>query len=102
MIHQADVVGAIIAALERGQPGRIYNAVDDEPVRQLDFFKWLAATLGRDLPPAASADESVQRKRLATNKRISNRRLREELGYRCHYPTFREGLAAEIQSTLHG
>ena len=29
MIHRDDVAGIIIAALERGQPGEIYNAVDD-------------------------------------------------------------------------
>src|SRR5262245_17570283 len=34
MVHRDDVVGAIIAALEKGRPGEIYNVVDDEPVIQ--------------------------------------------------------------------
>ena len=45
MIHRDDVAGAIITALERGRPGEIYNAVDNEPVSQAEFFGWLAAEL---------------------------------------------------------
>jgi nucleoside-diphosphate-sugar epimerase len=95
MIHRDDVVGAIITALERGQPSEIYNAVDDEPVTQVKFFEWLARKLGRDLPPRVA--ENAQRKRGATNKRVSNRRLKTELGYEFRYPTFREGCAHEFQ-----
>ncbi len=96
MIHRDDVIGCIIAALERGKPGEIYNAVDDEPVSQLDFFSWLAATLGKPMP--GSAPENTEaRKRGVTNKRVSNRKLKSELGYRFKYPTFREGYAAEMK-----
>ena len=38
MIHRDDLIGCIIAALEHGRPGEIYNAVDNEPVRQLKFL----------------------------------------------------------------
>src|SRR5882724_1463153 len=51
MIHRDDVVGAIIAALNKAGTGRVYNAVDDEPVTQHDFFQWLATSLGKPLPP---------------------------------------------------
>jgi hypothetical protein len=34
----------------------------------------------------------------AENRRVSNRRLSEQLGYRLAYPTFREGLAACLQA----
>ncbi|MEN9574545.1 MAG: hypothetical protein RL514_2400 [Verrucomicrobiota bacterium] len=97
MIHRADVVGAVIAALERGEPGRIYNVADDEPVSQLAFFEWLAKRLGKSLPPVASVEEGAPRKRGVTNKRVSNRRLREELGYELNFPSFREGYAAELR-----
>ena len=30
----------------------------------------------------------------AENKRVSNRRIREELGVKLRYPTYREGLGA--------
>ena len=97
MIHRDDVVGGTIAALERGEPGRIYNVADDEPVTQLGFFQWLAEQLGKPPPPFASAEENSTRKRGLTHKRVSNRRLREELGCALKFPTFREGYADEMR-----
>lgn len=97
MIHRDDLIRVIIAALQRGRAGEIYNAVDDEPVTQLNFFEWLAGTLGKVLPPTATADEATSRRRGLTNKKVSNRRLKLELGYQFKYPNFRKGYAAEIQ-----
>jgi nucleoside-diphosphate-sugar epimerase len=97
MIHRDDVIGAIIAALKNGRPGEIYNAVDDEPVSQLKFFEWLAETLGRWLPASEPFDAEAARKRGTTNKKVSNRRLKMELGYQFKYPNFRKGYTAEIQ-----
>jgi nucleoside-diphosphate-sugar epimerase len=96
MIHRDDVVGCIIAALKNGRAGEIYNAVDDEPVCQIDFFQWLAAALGKPLPPSVSEDAGIVRKRGATNKRVSNRKLKTELGYQFKHPNFRSGYGAEI------
>lgn len=95
MIHRDDVAGAVIACLRRGEPGRAYNAVDDAPVSQLEFFQWLSARLGRALPPVTAEPE--EGKRAVTNKRVSNRRLKQDLRYDFKYPTFREGYEAEIQ-----
>ncbi len=96
MIHRDDLVGAIIAALKSGRVGEVYNAVDDEPVTQIYFFRWLSETLGKYLPPFATEEETAQRKRGLTNKKVSNRRLKMELGYQFKYPTFRQGYTAEI------
>jgi nucleoside-diphosphate-sugar epimerase len=96
MIHRDDVVGAIIAALKSGRPGEVYNAVDDEPVSQLNFFQWLSGPLGKELPPSLPEDTDAEHKRGVTNKKVSNRRLKMELGYQFKYPTFRQGYTAEI------
>lgn len=96
MIHRDDVVGAAIAALERGEPERIYNVADDGPVSQREFFQWLSGQLRKPLPPFASEGEAANRKRGMTNKRVSNRRLREELKCGLKYPTFREGYSVEM------
>jgi nucleoside-diphosphate-sugar epimerase len=96
MIHRDDLAGVIIAALESGEPGQIYNAVDNEPVTQLKFFDWLAAQLGRPLPPEVSGSEESWRKRGTTNKRVSNAKLRADLKYEFKFPDFRAGYAAEI------
>lgn len=91
MVHRDDVAGAIIAALEKGEPGTVYNVCDEEPVAQAELYAWLAKRLGLPMPPAVPEEEAGVRRRGVTNKRISSRRLREELGYRFLYPTFRDG-----------
>jgi nucleoside-diphosphate-sugar epimerase len=97
MIHRDDVVRAIVAALQNGRPGEIYNAVDDEPVALVHFFRWLSETLGKWMPPFVEENADEQRKRGLTNKKVQNRRLKMELGCQLKYPTFRQGYSAEIQ-----
>ena len=97
MIHRDDLVGVITAALQSGRPGEVYNAVDDEPVPELHFYRWLSETLGKYLPPFATESETVERKRGLTNKKVQNRRLKIELGYQFRYPTFRQGYTEEIR-----
>jgi nucleoside-diphosphate-sugar epimerase len=97
MIHRDDLVGVVLAALRDGRPGEIYNAADDEPVAQIHFFRWLSETLGKWMPPFATAAENAARKRGLTHKKVSNRKVKMELGYQFKYPTFRQGYTAEIQ-----
>ena len=97
MIHRDDVVGAILAALKSGRAGEIYNAVDDEPVPQVRFYRWLAESLAEPMPPVVSESLEAERKRGVTNKKVSNRRLKMELGYQFKFPTFRQGCTAEIK-----
>jgi nucleoside-diphosphate-sugar epimerase len=96
MIHRDDLIGCIIAALKSGRAGEVYNAVDDEPVSQANFFQWLAATVGKYPPPSVPENPVENRKRGATNKRVLNRRLKMELGCQFKYPNFRKGYTAEI------
>ena len=96
MIHRDDLIGCIIAALKSGRPGEIYNAVDDEPVSQVNFFQWLAAAVGKYPPPSVPENPVENRKRGGTNKRVLNRRLKMELGYQFKYPNFRKGYSAEL------
>jgi nucleoside-diphosphate-sugar epimerase len=95
MVHRDDVAGAVIAALKQGRAGEIYNVVDNEPVTQLAVYEWLSQKLGRAMPP--STIEMAPRKRGLTTKRVSNRRLRKELGYSLSYPSFREGYSHELE-----
>jgi nucleoside-diphosphate-sugar epimerase len=97
MIHRDDLAAAILAALKSGRAGEIYNVCDDEPVPQVHFFRWLSETLGKNMPPFVRPEEAEPRKRAITNKKVSNRKLRMELGCPLRYPTFRQGYTAEIQ-----
>src|SRR6267378_2218594 len=91
MIHRDDIVSCVIAALKSGRAGEIYNAVDDEPVSQLRFFQWLAQAVDRPLPPFGPENPDASRRRGVTNKRVSNHKLKTELGHPFKYPTFRQG-----------
>lgn len=97
MIHRDDLIRAIIAALESGRAGQIYNVTDDAPVTQLEFFQWLASKLGKSLPPIASEDSSAPRKRGLTHKRISNVKLRQEIGFEFNHPDYKSGYTEEIR-----
>jgi nucleoside-diphosphate-sugar epimerase len=109
MIHRDDVASALEAVLLLGEPGRRYNAVDDAPVLQGDFLRFLAEATGLPLPPPAEVGGSSEpggsapaRKRGATHKRVSNRRLRDELGWRPRFPTYRDGYAEAIAAVISG
>jgi len=97
MIHRDDVVGAILAALRSGRVGEIYNVVDQEPVTEVHFFRWMSETLGKWMPPFGPEETEADRRRGSTNKKVSGRRLTMELGYSLKYPTFRQGYTAEIK-----
>jgi len=94
MIHKDDLVGIILTALKSAHPGQIYNAVDDEPTPIVRLFRWLSESLARDMPPFVRQSIEEQGR---GSKRVSNRKLKMELGYQFKYPTFRQGCTAEIQ-----
>lgn len=95
MVHVEDIAAAIEHCLTAGPDRALYNLTDDEPVTQLEFFRWLSEKLSRPMPPSAPADPT--RKRGLTNKRLSNAKLKSVTGFRFIYPTFREGYTAEMQ-----
>ncbi len=91
-LHQLDAAAALhfLAGTEsRG----LFNVVDNEPVTEIDWFRYVCQRLNKPLPP--NGPRNLDRKRGWTNKRVSNRRLRS-LGWNPNYPTFREGLASML------
>lgn len=89
MLHQSDAAGAL-RFLAETQTNGLFNAVDDQPVPQLDWFRYVCDQFNKPFPPFGPRD--LNRKRGWTNKRVSNRKLRS-LGWYPLYPTFREGFA---------
>lgn len=97
-IHVADIAGVLAASLARPAPGRIYNVSDDKPAPPQDVVAFAAGLLGMTPPPEVPFDASALTPMAASfygeNKRVSNRRVRDELGYDFRYPTYREALRA--------
>jgi nucleoside-diphosphate-sugar epimerase len=105
-IHVDDLVTILARLATEGQPGALYNAVDDEPLRAAEFYGEIRRRLGM-VPPRlfpreaalfAGIDPSVVGVASASS-RMSNARLHRELGLTLRYPGFYtwldEHLAAE-------
>jgi nucleoside-diphosphate-sugar epimerase len=93
MLHQLDAAAALRFLAETKLSG-LFNAVDNEPVAELDWFRYVCERLHKPIPPYGPRE--LNRKRGWTSKRVSNRKLRS-LGWEALYPTFREGLAAILR-----
>jgi nucleoside-diphosphate-sugar epimerase len=97
-IHAEDLARLAIAALFRGRPNRVYNAVDDSGLKMGDWFDVVADHLDLPRPPRLSREEVIaavtpaMRTFLTESRRLSNRRAKRELRFRLRYPTVREGL----------
>jgi nucleoside-diphosphate-sugar epimerase len=96
-IHVADIAATLRAAIVR-PAARLYNVADDEPAPPQDVTSTAARLMGVTPPPEvpfADADLSpMARSFYEGNRRVSNRRIREELGVTLAYPTYRDGLSA--------
>lgn len=88
-LHQLDAVAAL-HFLARTASGGLFNVVDNEPVTEIDWYRYVCQRLHKSLPP--TGPRNLDRKRGWTSKRVSNRRLRL-LGWDPGYPTYKEGLA---------
>lgn len=97
-IHVEDIAGILLASIERPAPGRAYNVCDDEPSPPQDVVAFAAELLGRPLPPEIPFElarlSPMARSFYADSKRVSNQRIKKELGYRLLYRNYREGLTA--------
>ena len=97
-VHRDDIATALFLLLDRPSPAReIYNVVDDQPILQSECYRWLAAKLNRPIPPMGRSTTAP--KRGASNKRVSNARLRH-LGWIPRYPTFAEAMEKSILLAL--
>jgi nucleoside-diphosphate-sugar epimerase len=97
-IHVADIVAVLRASMARPDPGAIYNVCDDDPAPPETVIAHACALLGVPPPPlvpfAAARLSPMARSFYDDNKRVSNRRLKEDLGVRLRYPSYKDGLKA--------
>ncbi len=95
-IHLDDLVAVLKASMAAPRPSAIYNICDNQAAPPQDVIEYACNLLGVALPPEedfAAADLSpMARSFYADNKRVANRRIREELGIKLAYPNYRVGL----------
>ncbi len=102
-IHVDDIAAAVCAAMAARVVSEVYNVTDDEPAPPQDVVAYAAELLHMPPPPEiAFADAQLSPMAAsfyADNKRVSNARLRQELGIALQFPTYREGLRAILAGT---
>lgn len=95
-IHVDDIAGALLASIDRPLPGAVYNICDDDPAPPEDVLSHAAGLLGLPDPPGVPFDKAemsdLARSFYAENKRVSNERMKRDLGYALRYPDYRAGL----------
>ncbi len=96
-VELSDAASGVACVLEAGASGETYNIVGDESLGFVDFTRELARQLGTRGPwvvPAGlvKAFSGYLAVMNETRLHVSNRKAREELGWRPRFPTVREGL----------
>jgi nucleoside-diphosphate-sugar epimerase len=110
IIHRDDAAGVVGFLLDADVArDEVVLVADDEPTSRWAFADWLADACGRAGPAKLTVEEylaehdvsAARRRRLTSDKRCSNDRLRE-LGYDLRYPTFRAGYREAVERYCTG
>jgi nucleoside-diphosphate-sugar epimerase len=98
-IHVDDIAQAIDACFTQRASG-IFNLADDEPAPPQDVIAFAADLMGKAPPPEIPFEEAragmsaMAQSFYAENRRVRNDKLKQTLGVRLAYPTYRDGLRA--------
>lgn len=97
-IHVEDIVQVLIASMMKPNPGAAYNLSDDDPVPSWEVITYACELLGITPPPIIPYNEAdmapIARSFYNDNKRVSNARIKNELGVSMKYPDYRKGIEA--------
>lgn len=104
-IHSRDAARAMADAVEAEASGT-WHVVDDKPVRTADFFSEFATRLQADDPRrvprwlARFVAGSDMVRFLTSSFPTSNERFKAEVGWEPEFSTYRDGVAATVQTWL--
>jgi nucleoside-diphosphate-sugar epimerase len=97
-IHADDLARIIALALFRAMPCRIYHAVDDSEMKMGEYFDAVAQAFHLPKPPRVAREElnklvsPMLLSFMSESRRLSNRRIKSELGLRLRYPQVSDAL----------
>ncbi|GAB2225134.1 hypothetical protein Drorol1_Dr00005922 [Drosera rotundifolia] len=100
-VHVADICQALKASTFATTSRNIYNVVDDDPTSMAEVFAFSQKLIEKRWPGLVqeivhpvTSDSSEEKSIPADEKRVSNARIKKELGVRLLYPSYRSGLQA--------
>jgi nucleoside-diphosphate-sugar epimerase len=102
-IHADDLAQIIALALFRALPLRVYHTVDDSALKMGDYFDQVANAFKLPLPPRVPRAELSKQVSpmllsfMSESRRLSNERMKTELGVRLRWPAVSD-LLASLQS----
>ncbi|SAK41995.1 NAD-dependent epimerase/dehydratase [Caballeronia pedi] len=102
-VHADDLAAILVRALSRGRPQRVINASDDTDLRMAEYFDRVADAYGLPRVPrisrrdAEATLEPVTLSFMRESRRLSNARLKRELGYALRHPTVDDFLRANAR-----
>ena len=102
-IHADDLAQIIALALFRAQPLRVYHTVDDSALKMGDYFDQVANAFKLPRPPRVPRAELSKQVSpmllsfMSESRRLSNERIKTELGVRLRWPAVSD-LLASLQS----
>lgn len=105
-IHVDDIAAVLAASIAKPSAGRVYNVCDDEPSAPESVVAYAAGLLGQTPPPLENYEEvrdtlsPMAASFYDESKRVRNTRMKDELGVKLLYPTYREGLRALLAASI--
>ena len=97
-IHVEDIASALQLSLNHPTPGEIYNVCDDYPAATHEVDAFAAQLLGQAPPKLIPYEQGnlspMGLEFFSASKRVSNQKIKQNLGFQLHYPSYREGLTA--------
>ena len=99
-IHVEDIARVLSASIEKPRPGAVYNLSDDCPAPPEEVADYAAELLGMTPPPRVSWEQAtlspMAKSFYGESKRVSNMRVKQDLGIQLLYPSYRSGLKSLI------
>ena len=100
-IHIYDIAQAVIASMNNINAGSVYNVVDNEPCANLDVMEYACQLLKMEMVPIIDFENAemseMARSFYMDSRRVSNKKMKNELKVNLKYPTYREGLGAILR-----
>ena len=97
-VHVEDLATVLHASIQKPNPGSIYNVCDDLPIESRHVTEYACELLGIKLPQLIPFEEAnlsdMAKSFYLDRKRISNHKIKEELGVCLKYPDYKIGLKA--------
>lgn len=101
-IHVDDIVAILRASMDQPRAGGAYNVCDDNPDAPEAVIAYACDLLGAEKPPLVNFEEAdlspMARSFYRDNKRVSNSRIKEELGVKLTWPDYRDALKAMLEA----